>query len=238
LVINVKQFVVGREIDDYLRQVERLAEEHRQELIVCPSLADLGRLKDFKSKYLSVFSQRVENSVAGERKTGSICIESVKANAQGSLLNHAESRLYGIGFPEGKFKQLMEIVFLASERELPLIVCADSPVTAKKIAVAAQEEGLTERLALAVEWDEFIGQRLSMVEKKPGEIIQAVKAVHSVNQKIPVYCGAGVEKAEEIKKAVKEFGAQGALAATGFTKAPAFEGDYLKALESVFKAFA
>ena len=236
LVVNVKQYVIGREIEEYVSKAGELAERFKQELVVCPSLTDLGRVKG--GKHLSIFAQRIEACQHGDKKTGMVCIDSVKQSAQGSLLNHAENRLYGIGFPEGKFRQLMEIIALADEKELPVIVCADSTNTAQRIASAAVDQGIAGRLAIAAEWDEFIGQRISMVEHKPTEIIQAVKAVHAVDRKIPVYCGAGVEKAEEIKKAVFEFGAQGALAATGFTKAPAFEGDYLAALESVFKAFA
>ena len=75
-----------------------------------------------------------------------------------------------------------------------------------------------------------------MVKEKPEEIAKSVKAVRDIDGEMPVYCGAGVETAEEINQARKEFGVQGALAATGFTKAPKFNGDFARALESVLGA--
>ncbi|MBI2877509.1 MAG: hypothetical protein HYY20_11555 [Candidatus Tectomicrobia bacterium] len=74
------------------------------------------------------------------------------------------------------------------------------------------------RISIAVEWDEFIGTGVSIVKEKPDIIRQSVQAVHEVNEAIPVYCGAGVETAEEILTAIRECGAAGSLAASAFAK--------------------
>lgn len=74
------------------------------------------------------------------------------------------------------------------------------------------------RIAIAVEWDEFIGKGISIVKEKPDMIQHSVQAVHEINAAIPVYCGAGVETAEEILTVIRECGAIGSLAASAFAK--------------------
>ena len=60
-------------------------------------------------------------------------------------------------------------VKLAREAGLKLVVCADTAETAKKIAEKVTSLNLNE-ISLAVEWDEYIGTKISMVENKPEEI--------------------------------------------------------------------
>lgn len=74
------------------------------------------------------------------------------------------------------------------------------------------------RLAIAMEWDELIGAGISIVKEKPAIIRQSVQVVELINPGIPVYCGAGVETAQEILTAIQECGAVGGLAASAFAK--------------------
>lgn len=241
LVINLKLFFVGQEAQDYTLKAAETALKLEKPLIVCPNLIDLNnvvqRLQQENKEALqclSIFSQKIDDANAGGKGTGQICLEAL-AQAQGSLLNHAENRLYGKGknYSEKDFESLSRIIEKCANQKFPLIVCADSALTGQKIAARVKELGAEKNLAIAVEWDEFIGQRISMVEHKPEEIIKAKKLIDEESKGLPVYAGAGVEKPADVKKAVQEMGLQGVLAATGFTKAPNYNGNYVKAIEDV-----
>jgi triosephosphate isomerase len=71
-------------------------------------------------------------------------------------------------------------------------------------------------IAIAVEWDEFIGKGISIVREKPEIIKDTVAAVNQINPSLPVYCGAGVETAQDIITAIRDCGAVGSLAASAF----------------------
>jgi triosephosphate isomerase len=244
LVVNLKNYFVGQAAKDYAVKAADVALKVKKPFAVCPSVADMDKFYCAVNKhnpeafnYLSVYAQKVDDVEAGEKKTGHVCIDSL-VNATGTLLNHAETRVYGsaANYTEQDYNTLMSTIEKVRKRsDFALIVCADNYKTAGKIAQGLKDKGLTENTALAIEWDEFIG-KVSIVNEKPEEITKAVEAVKAIDQSLPVYCGACVETAEEINKARKDLGAQGALAATGFTKAPKFNGDFSLALESVLSA--
>ena len=71
-------------------------------------------------------------------------------------------------------------------------------------------------IAIAVEWDEFIGKGISIVQQKPEIIKQTGAAVKRINPALPVYCGAGVETVQDIIIAIRDCGAVGSLAASAF----------------------
>jgi len=75
---------------------------------------------------------------------------------------------------------------------------------------------LYKTIAIAVEWDEFIGKGISIVQEKPEVIRETVAAVKGINPAISVYCGAGVETAQDIITAIRDCGAVGSLAASAF----------------------
>lgn len=242
LVINLKQHVLGRDVENYIWKVAPLTREYNQSLIICPALVDLERatraLKDTGKHNIQLYAQKVDSAARGDSATGAVSPDSLKElGIHGSLLNHKEARIYGSGpqhNPDG-YSRLVSTMEAAVNRDLYLIVCADGAETAARIAKEVNDRDLGHRVAIAVEWDEFIGKRISMVKERPDEIRAGVAAVQQIVPRVPVYCGAGVETAEDILKAI-EMGAQGALAATGFTKAPRYEGDFSKAVEDVLKA--
>jgi len=53
-------------------------------------------------------------------------------------------------------------------------------------------------------------------------VTNSLAAVHSVNPKLPVLCGAGVSTPEDVKKAI-QLGTAGVLLASAFVKAPRAE---------------
>ena len=61
-----------------------------------------------------------------------------------------------------------------------------------------------------------------------------MKAVKQIRQAIPIYASSGMEEAEVIMEFLK-IGGVGVLAATAFTKAPRYDGDYGQAVEKVLR---
>ena len=124
LVVNLKQHVVGQAVKDYMVKAAGLALKHKQPLIVCPAVADIDKafqaVKEFNENafdYLKIFSQKIDNVRAGDSRTGTVCLDSL-ANAQGSLLNHMEARVYGAApnFSQENFNSLIETVEKARAR--------------------------------------------------------------------------------------------------------------------------
>jgi len=235
LIINLKQYIPRKTVSAYLQTAEKLAEKYQKELIVCVDSGDLKSVATTSRKFVKIFAQNFNHASLSPKTLMDLGIS-------GSLLNHYDFRLYGekagadkkIRNSAADFKQLIELIKSAYVLGLSLVVCADTAKTAEKIA----REILTlqiKNVALAVEWDEFIGSKISMVQEKPQEIKETVQLVHSVDNQIPVYCGAGVQGAD-VAQAIKEFGVQGALVATYCTKAPEFQGDYEKAIETILKS--
>lgn len=243
LIVNLKQHLLGKKVVEYVQRTEEMATKYQRRIIVCPGAVELSSALSLKRKFVSLFAQAYDLAKEGENKTGRISPSSlVQAGVEGSLINHYERRIYGErAGAEGRlrnspedFKKLIELIKLGDNVGLKLVVCADTAETVGKIAQEVTRLGLS-GISLAVEWDEYIGTKTSMVESQPREIEKAVKVVSKINKKIPVYCGAGVQ-GEEIAEAIKQFGVQGALIATYCTKAPDFKGDYSKALDLILKS--
>ncbi len=234
LVVNLKQHIVGTAVHNYIKAVAPLTAQYAQPIIICPAIADLDKARAAlpEDHHINVFSQKIDNVEKGQSKTGTVCVDSITPLA-GTLLNHYEARIYGSGGTEEQFNELITTAKKAFAKSLAVIFCADTAETGEKIARAMLNYPAT--YAIAVEWDAFIGQRISMVKEKPEEIKTAIQKIKAVNPRIPVYAGAGVEDPEDIVEVLKMGGA-GALAATGFTKAPQKQGSYTAAIEGVLQA--
>ena len=242
LVINLKQHILGKEVIGYVKRAEEVAAMFQQPLIICPSHVDLAFSALVKRKHTFIFSQSYDFVQKGGSDTGGICPNSlVSAGAEGSLLNHYEKRIYGL--KPGKdnrlrdssadFQRLFELIKIGNKEKLRLIVCADQAETAAKIVSEVTKLSLQD-ISIAVEWDDYIGNGTSIVEGKPEMISRTIMLVKMINSEIPVYCGAGVQ-GSDVKRAIEQFGVQGALIATYCTKAPDFAGDYEKAIKVVLE---
>ncbi len=233
LVINLKQHITGKKVVDYCEQLATLSAQHSVRIAVCPPVADLDKaraaLNRISGHRLLLFSQKIDNVTTGDSKTGSVGVDSIKETADGTLLNHYETRIYQKGEPIEKKEELLSIIKKAADAELKIIVCVDSAETAAQLAPL-----LPASCAIAIEWDTFIGQRISIVKEKRSEVEKAIHGVKKIRPEMPVYAGAGVEEAEDIIKVLKMDGA-GVLAATAFTKAPRYQGDTMKAIGEVLE---
>ncbi len=232
LVINLKQHIVGKKVADYCAVLASLTAQYDVPIIICPPVADLDKARCALEKVphrIFLFSQKIDNVSEGDSKTGSVCVDSIAGVADGTLLNHYEARIYGTGSSSEKLHELLATIKKAAEKKRAMIVCVDCAETAARIAPF-----LPDKCAIAVEWDAFIGQRVSMVKEKRDELVKAIDTVKKINPAIPVYAGAGIEEADDVAEFLK-MGGTGVLAATAFTKAPKYGGDYARAVEDVLK---
>lgn len=232
LVINLKQHVVGKKVADYCATIASLTAQYDVPIVICPPIADLDKAHRALEKAphrILLFCQKIDNVSAGDSATGSVCADSLVGVADGTLLNHYEARVFGTGSSSERLNDLLATIKKAAEKKLTMIVCVDGAETAARIAPF-----LPDKCAIAVEWDEFIGQRISMIREKKDELAKAIDTVKKINPAIPVYAGAGIEEADDVTEFLRMGGA-GVLAATAFTKAPKYGRDYALAVEEVMK---
>jgi triosephosphate isomerase len=91
------------------------------------------------------------------------------------------------------------------------LVCADTPE--KIFEVACFNPDL-----VAIEPPELIGTGIPVSKAKPEIVTRAVNLGRSRDSTIPVLCGAGISKGEDVTAALR-LGAQGVLLASGVVKA-------------------
>lgn len=232
LVINLKQHVTGKKVADYCATVASLTVQYEIPVALCPPIADLDNARRVLEKIphqILLFSQKIDNVSEGDNKTGSVCVDSIVGVVEGTLINHYEARIGDNASPSEKEEELLATIHKAHEKGLRVIVCVDRAETAVHIAPK-----LPPNCAVSVEGDAFIGQRISMIRGKKDELAKAIETIKRINPAIPVYAGGGIEEPDDVIEFLKMGGA-GVLAATAFTKAPKYAGDYVAAVEDVLK---
>ena len=202
LMINFKTYeqASGKDAVKLTKYGEEVSRKTKKSIIACVQATDINACS--KSK-IPIFAQHVDVSESGGH-TGKIHIKSLKENgALGCLVNHSENRI--------PFKQIMETVALLAESDMVSVVCVKNSKEAKKVAKLNPD-------IIAIEPPKLIGGDISVTTADPNIIRRSVEAVKSVNEHIPVLCGAGVKNSKDVKKAL-ELGAMGVLVASGVTKA-------------------
>jgi triosephosphate isomerase len=132
--------------------------------------------------------------------------ESLKAaGASGTLLNHSERRL--------RLADIAANVDRCREAGLTTILCTNDLSTT--IAAAALKPDY-----IAIEPPELIGSGRAVSTTDPGVVSGAVKAAKPYG--VPVLCGAGISRGEDLVAAL-ELGAAGVLLASGVVKSKAPE---------------
>ncbi len=232
LVINLKQHVTGKQVADYCAAVASLTMQYEISVALCVPVADLDKARralDRVPHQIILFSQKIDNVATGESRTGAVCVDSLVGVADGTLLNHCEARIYHNSSPPEKLNELLATIKKACDKGLRVIVCADGAETVSRIAPF-----LLGTCAIAVEWDDFIGQRISILKEKKEELQKTLDAVKKINPTIPVYAGAGIEEPDDVIEFLR-MGGTGVLAATAFTKAPKYGRDYVRAVREVLE---
>lgn len=184
-------------------------------IIMCPPSA---YLRDAAERYSNVFAQHADDVEPGAH-TGSTPPAMLKAvGVKGSLLNHSEKRL-------GSMERVRKSVDILHQNGLESLVCAATTKEVSEIAHCSPT-------MIAVEPPELIGSGISVSDAQPEIVINSVKAVKEVNDKVLALCGAGVSSKSDVKKSL-ELGAEGVLLASAFVKAKDPKA-FLAELASVF----
>ena len=160
-------------------------------------------IREVSSKVkIPVWAQHTDN-IKPERSTGFITPESIKqAGAKGTLINHAEHKI--------KHKDIEGIIKKCRKLKLLTMVCASNKKKACEIAKLKPD-------FIAVEPPALIGTGISVSEASPGIIKDSVKEIRKTSRKTQVFCGAGITKGTDVKKAL-ELGSSGVLVASGIVK--------------------
>lgn len=215
VIVNFKTY---REVEGYRSlSIARFCQDVSKEtgvcIAVCPPLVELSTVAS--SVNIPVLAQHTDPVKPGSH-TGWTTPEAVKAaGASGALLNHSEHKMM--------LSDISTSVRLCRSATLQTVVCADSAETAGACAFLKPD-------FIAIEPPELIGGEVSVTNAKPEVVENAVRAVHRIDDNIPVLCGAGVKTGEDAKRAI-ELGARGILLASGVVKSE----DVKKALQDLVK---
>jgi len=136
--------------------------------------------------------------------TGSTLADAVAdAGADGTLLNHSERRL--------TLADIGGSLDAATDAGLETVVCANDPDQVAAAAALGPD-------AVAVEPPELIGTGTPVSRADPEVVEDAVAAARSVDESVPVLCGAGISTGDDLVAAA-DLGAEGVLLASGVAKA-------------------
>jgi triosephosphate isomerase len=170
-------------------------------IAIAPQFTDLATVA--KAVHIPVFAQHIDPILPGSH-TGHILPEAVKAaGAVGTLINHSERRL--------PLQALQGSVERAKAVGLLSLVCADTPERTSEVASFQPD-------LVAIEPPELIGTGIPVSKAKPEIVTRAVTLVRTRDATIPVLCGAGISRGEDVAAALR-LGAQGVLLASGVVEA-------------------
>ena len=203
LIINLKTYERG--LGEAALRLATIAENVTNDTGVCiaiaPQFTDLATIT--KEVRIPVFAQHIDPILPGSH-TGHILPEAVKAaGAVGTLINHSERQL--------SLRVIQDSVERAKDVGLLSLVCADTPEKTSEVASFKPD-------MVAIEPPELIGTGIPVSKAKPEIVTRAVNLVRNRDSTIPVLCGAGISKGEDVAAALR-LGAQGVLLASGVVKA-------------------
>jgi len=175
---------------------ERIARQRKARIVICLQPADICISKKVS---IPVFAQHIDSVEPGQTTGYLTADDAKKEGAKGTLLNHSEHKL--------SFAKLKKAVAICKKKKLKTVICSSTPAEAKRVAALNPDY-------IAIEPPELIGGKISVSEAKPELITATTKTV----KKIPILCGAGIHKKEDVIKAI-QLGAKGILVASAVVKA-------------------
>lgn len=199
--VNFKTYSqgTGGNAVDLAKVCGQIGQEVGVEITPVVQIADLFRIKE--AVKIPVWVQHLDFQPQGEF-TGWLNIEAaVEAGASGTLLNHSEHPI-----SPGTIKQVLSRVEKVNPDFQTMLCC--------------KTLGQMERLVklkpnfLAYEISDIIGSTTSITDYDP----KAIKHAAEICNGIPFLVGAGIHKAEDLKKA-KDLGASGVLIASAIVLA-------------------
>lgn len=203
IIINLKTYLqgIGNRAVMLARLAETVSHDYDVYIGVAPQFTDLQAVAHEVD--IPVFAQHVDAYLPGSH-TGHILPEAVQATgAVGTLLNHSERQL--------NLREIEAAVQRCRETNLTSIVCADTPENTVEVAAFQPD-------MVAIEPPELIGTGIPVSQAQPEIVLNAVSMVREVNPKLPILCGAGITKGDDVAAALA-LGTQGVLLASGVVKA-------------------
>ena len=192
LVVNLKNYKVGKEVFDIVKKVEI----YYNKAIIAVPITELVEITKNVGANTQIYAQHVDYQEMG-RGTGFVTPESVvNAGAAGSLLNHSEHRI--------TFAEIKKTVKRCNEVGLKLIICSSS------LKEVSQIKKLNP-YAIAYEDKKLVATGKSITEHKQHDLKKFVESLKETNI-IPL-CGAGISTGEDIAHALV-LGCKGVLVAS------------------------
>ncbi len=216
LVINPKNYFSQAELYQMASIADKLAEEYNITLILTGPFTELSNLKKRTSNIL-IASQHVDYVPEGTGM-GKISPKALKEiGVDVIVMNHAENRLY--------FSEIINVVKECNDLNIDTIVCCDSILEAKALA-------LLEPTVILCEPTELIGTGQTSDLSYVKETNNLIK---SINPNILVEQAAGVKNYDDVYKIIKA-GSDGTGATSAFVNAKDRESLLREMIEAIIDA--
>lgn len=201
LLINFKTYKEAT--GDNALKLAKICEEVQSkysdaEIIVSPQLVDMQSLSKMKIK---LFAQHMD-AVEPGKATGHVTPFAIANLADGTMLNHSEKKM--------SLDDVGSCVKLAREYLLEVLCFAKDLEEAKSLSQLEPDY-------IAYEPPELVGGKVSVSEAEPEMIEKFVRLVKKLKPDIKALCGAGINKPEDVRKAL-ELGAEGIALSSAFVK--------------------
>jgi triosephosphate isomerase len=198
IIINFKTYkeATGKNALKLAKKLKKV----RCNVAIAPQFVDIKELS--KKTKLPVLVQHIDPIDYGTH-TGCVLAKSVKeAGAVGSLINHSEHQM--------RMRDIKKVVSICRKNKLVSVVCAANDRIAREVAMFNPD-------FIAIEPPELIATGIAVSKAKPQIVSRGVKAVHSVNRKVRVLCGAGISSGKDVKRAI-ELGSVGVLVSSAVVR--------------------
>ena len=214
--VNFKTYPqgTGEKAVELAKICEEVGNENNLSIIPIVQLADLAKVKE--AVRIPVWVQHLDFQPQGQF-TGWVNLEAiVEAGASGTLLNHSEHQI-----PPGTIKQILSKIQNTKYK-----------IQNFEVMVCCKTLGQMERLVklkpdfIGYEISELIGGEVSIVDRDS----KSVKHALEICGKTPLVVGAGVHKAEDLKR-VRQLGCAGVLISSAIVLAD----DPKQKLREIFK---
>lgn len=217
LVVNPKSYLYGKESLELAKASDQVAADTGIRIYFTCPYADIRLIKE-NTEHIVVTAQSMDPLTPG-RGMGHVLPESLKeAGADAVFLNHAEN-------PK-TLSDLSQSIKRAKELEMVSIVCADSTVEAKAVAIMDPDIIIAEPTDLI-----GTGQIADDVY-----MVETVKQIQEVNPNVQPMIASGVSTADDCYKIVKA-GSDGTGCTSGILNAPSPAQRVREMAEAIIKAY-
>ena len=201
--IGLKGYSWGPDSVRLAVEADRLADEFGVSIIFDPQAVDIPAVAAATSRIL-VFAQHMDPLEPG-RGQGGVLAEAVRdAGAVGTLLGHSEKQM--------TLEELRRAIERARSTGLATLVFADSPTDAAAMARLGPDIVLAEP-------PELIAGGRSVGNVMAGFVAETIAAVNSVDPRILVMSGAGVNGPGDVEQMIR-LGLDGTGSSSGILRAP------------------